>query len=227
MGVIYSMPMCSRGDPSKEANNNEPMPTLQHFVHTDQPLPTSISNQNVSTPDATSTPKDQARGIDLDLPSEDEEEEDEDEIFVTSDSGLEQSSSDELELVRPFSRANDDEGINVTVHEEDPVERPPEPTVPDERVDSADSRRSADSADRADGAKTALGHGQVGKDVKAGSPDKADSGTPDADNSTVEVRKGDTVSAISNLLSEIVGDRPYEQDQQYYDISLNEDRGRR
>lgn len=251
MGVVYSLPLCSRGDPNKDAepegdrNNNQPMPSLhrpQQAVIAEQPLsvtnlmdskspPTSLENPTAEMtehppPDATSTPKmDRERGDSSSLDSEGHHEghviDDEDYGLTTSDSGLEHSSSDELEnlgqrplsgaarlmreeLERPGSAADGplhDEGITegdseITLpmdnHEtceedndddlgEDPVERPPEPTVPDERVDSSSSNESP---------------------------------TPDPYvRPPGPMRKSgadDTTSAISNLLSEIVGDRPHE-----------------
>ncbi len=272
MGVIYSIPLCSRGEAAKagddaivDDNNNQPMPSMHQVVARQ---PTSLSNDNVSIdedenrPEATSTPKSQRRNggpnpildagaliaaaeqniRDRRSPSSSIDSEghiDEDDLGAEasrSDSGLEQSSSDELELgpptahlhdhgppslaqmlvaeeqgeERPFSAAGnhpEDEGINeetldVTIplenHETceednndddvpDPVERPPEPTVPDERVDSSSSNESS-PAPKDDEVNYKVASSGLGRKTGA----------------------NDTTSAISNLLSEIVGDRPYE-----------------
>ena len=251
----------------EDANNNQPtMPNLNGVVSTQ---PTAIANDNADPdaveaanppPKATSTPR---AGRDLETADEGDgrkysssldgssegarrgdddggEGDEEPDETTTSDSGLEQSSSDELELGaavlrrkaaghveeldRPFSAAGsaprslpvdgdqppprppppavegvsrDDEGFEASANplavipldnrdtcEEDdydddssagnePLERPPEPTVPDERVDSSSSSSSNRS-----------------------SPEKRP--------------QEDTTAAISDLLSEIVGgDAPY------------------
>ena len=294
MGVIYSIPLCSRGEAAKnndenvaaavDKNNN--LPTS--VVVSQQPQPTSLTNPNAEDeqqrPEATSTPKsDRTPGPILDAgiilqpannvnrasvsPSIESEghieiPEDEEDISLgdtsRSDSGLEQSSSDELELgpavpnphhaqsnnnnnsgppsfaamlaaeqleeaERPLSAAghhHEDEGINeetldVTIplenHEtceedededeaEDPVERPPEPTVPDERVDSAASSSHE------------------------GSPGPSNAGAAEAEIRAAGRRKtgaNDTTSAISNIFSEIIGDRPYDQQQQQQGLEVH------
>ena len=67
MGVIYSIPLCSRGDAAKDnnaatedANNNQPMPSMHGAADSVTSQPTSIANDN-ARPDATSTPKSNER----------------------------------------------------------------------------------------------------------------------------------------------------------------------
>ncbi|TRY61696.1 hypothetical protein TCAL_17181 [Tigriopus californicus] len=242
MGAIYSLPMCARNGGDKEetqadGNNNEPMPTLQHngLVVSIQPMAGPPQETHDLSPEATSTPRSRSRqvtpfsehSISESLESEDLEGHAIDEEVLnssqdrTSDSGLEQSSSDELELGPPSLRSMrpvsviqrrtppplpQDEGINessvdVTLplgnHEtcdeededsdvEEPHERPPEPTVPDERVDSTSSEDRSSSS----------------------SPMRRVSRSPSNPPEVLDPRhlmkKDDTKSAISDLLSEIV-----------------------
>ncbi len=197
MGLVNSIPLCSRnkeggddGAGGADANNNQPMPSLQHhpgMVVSVQPV--SMANPNVRLDDlAGGGERREERSYSSSLESSEggakEEEEEEREMTTTSDSGLEQSSSDELELgaaalgerprsstnpairkleeqeqqqERPFSAADnreDDGMVQIPLEnhdtcceddddededEPDPVERPPEPTVPDERVDTSSS----------------------------------------------------------------------------------------
>ena len=261
MGVIQTLPLCSRGNKEEnptpnaiagDENNNQPMPSLQATTsanvvsvqplsasHLQQNQPTSLTNPHAdldTPPEATSTPKNRRYSSSIESEHGVDGVVDEElggQSSGTSDSGLEQSSSDELELgkaalgakksvlirediERPFSAADNnvemqnipldqDEGINETLEEgtislenhqtsesddaedddevEEPLERPPEPTVPDERVDSYSSSSGSNRTSPARPLEGFVPHRKPG----------------DA-----------TTDAISNLLSEIVGtDKPY------------------
>ena len=240
MGAIYSIPLCAKEkDPaSGEINNNQPMPTLQHdsgvvvsvqpLATAQQPVKNSLANPTCEElgPNATSTPRSQRQlspassalseddpsSLDLDVARVIDEEvlETSTERDHTSDSGLEQSSSDEPELGPPSRQfrpgtaldksqpppldssnegsgngtlplgnhdtCDEDEDDEDDVEEEDPLERCPEPTVPDERVDST----SSSDRERA-----------------SASPQPK------------EKAAKDTTAAITDLLADIVsGDRP-------------------
>jgi hypothetical protein len=211
MGILQSIPMCSRGE-NKAAGevagdnadkNNNTLPAVAAVAavvaqpHSSQSIANENADMSAAPPDATSTPKSHSHRdaavradplpLNADLESSVESSDAEGRVIdgetTNSDSGLEQSSSDELELGprrRPVSVAAgcnvtvDDEGVNeVTIslddtdpeEEEDPVERPPEPTVPDERVETDEE-----------------------EDLNLG-----------------PVHSKDTTAAISNLLSEMVG----------------------
>ncbi len=90
----------------------------------------------------------------------------------------------------------DDDDDDDDEADEDPLERPPEPTVPDERVDSTSS--SEGSRSRQDS--------PVKEDIRTMNRTRAQDLPMSGRRRT---GAGDTASAISNLLSEIVGDRPY------------------
>ncbi len=170
MGVISSIPLCSRGgdngdsdntdsENKPDVNNNEPMPSLQpaeNVVICSQP--NSVANQNVALDDQPLPSSSRRSAASSKRPYSSSLESDDDDGGgdhdsrppssiheasgeQTSDSGLEQSSSDELELgaaalgdrrpatgrwplpleepaARPFSAAagDVDEGINYEGH---------------------------------------------------------------------------------------------------------------
>jgi hypothetical protein len=230
MGVIYSIPLCSRdnggggdakGAQAQDHNNNEPMPSMHPgpaAVIVQQPQEASARENRIDhfVVDAASAPAggrnySDSLGSSAGL----------DDLGLGSDSGLEHSSSsDELELSGHGSRAgqrprsvaerhvsiddhmeeeghfeipldNDDYADDEydhhddddDDHDDDPIERPPEPTVPDERIDSTSSEDSRESPQR--------------------------NPRPAPDLLMQHKRGEDTASAISDLLSEIVGDHPY------------------
>ena len=199
MGVLQSIPLCSRGnrmveplDLDKNNNNLE-----EAEIHTSQP------HAALPPPEATSTPRPQSpTGIINDqysdsLSSENEAHAGRPGAALSSghDSGLEESAT-EFEFSRPTPDSMPelfDEGVHEETYddnlvldvieddqeeidlkddeEEDPLERPPEPTVPDERVSS---------------------------DGEADIPDSGSDYTS----------KDETTRKISSMLSELVGDRP-------------------
>ena len=202
MGVLQSIPLCSRGnrmveplDLDKNNNNLE-----EAEIHTSQPHHASLP-----PPEATSTPRPQSpTGIINDqysdsLSSENEAHAGRPGAALSSghDSGLEESAT-EFEFSRPTPDSmpefdegvheetyddnlvldvieDDQEEIDLKDEEEDPLERPPEPTVPDERVSSDGEAEELEI------------HEQPETDY-----------TP----------KDETTRKISSMLSELVGDRP-------------------
>merc|ERR1711899_89150 len=210
MGVLHSIPLCSRGNGANQVepldldkNNNE-----ASVVYTSQPH-AIVASVPVPPPEATSTPRPQSpTGLENEQYSDSSqmasEAEDDSEAAVEeppalSDSGLEESAT-EFEFSRPSPPTvtvedtdhNDglDEGVHesdetfddtlvidgheeIDLNDDDPLERPPEPTVPDERVSSDEE-----------------GH------------------SPQEQPQTVLASKDETTRKISNLLESLVGDRP-------------------
>lgn len=231
MGVLHSVPLCSRGenktnesntgDASIDKNNN----IADTLAITSQPAAVSIANENAEVsppPEATSTPKSSSgreprdEDHEVNISSEVESSDAEGRVILdntssSSDSGLEQSSSaDELENIgenRPVSviggdvTATEDGEVTIPLDDdveelEDPVERPPEPTVPDERVDTT-SEEEEDNQDPQQQQNRDF-HLKVhsGPGITAAAHNGPQPGTA--------VRK-DTTAAISDLLSDIVG----------------------
>lgn len=194
MGVLHSIPLCSRGSATVtvepldlDKNNNSLNEAAATIVN--QP-----SQPALPPPEATSTPRPQSpTGMVNSQYSESHSSStstNEVEETLPIDSGLEDT---EFEYSKPdllednFDDTLDDDVIDDG-HDEidlnDPVERPPEPTVPDERVASSSDEEP---------------------------PDLEQGGLEQPQNddvSTKVVTKEETTRKISSLLSELVGDHP-------------------
>ena len=200
MGVLHSIPLCSRGsnnvaveplDLDKNNNSLNEAATSQVSTIVHQP-----SQPALPPPEATSTPRPQSpTGMVNSQYSENSSAASEpNEDTLPTDSGLEDT---EFEYSKPdLLEDNFDDTLDVDVidqddaedaiddgHEEidlnDPVERPPEPTVPDERVASSSSSSDEELA-------------------------------LDNVNDVIETSaKEETNRKISSLLSELVGDHPH------------------
>jgi len=252
MGVLHSIPLCSRGSGANQVepldldkNNNEAA-----VVFTSQPQPIVATE----APEATSTPRPQSpTGLaneqysdssQMASEAEDDSEAAAEEPPALSDSGLEESAT-EFEFSRPSpptltidedsldgleaigledqNGSNDggqDEGVGesdetfddtliLDGHEEidlddmeEPQERPPEPTVPDERVDqsSSDEEESSQPHERPQGQPQGHPQGDFLGDFLSANPQ----GHPQGQSQL----KDETSRKISSLLSELVGDRP-------------------
>jgi len=200
MGVLHSIPLCSRGsnnvaveplDLDKNNNSLNEAATSQVSTIVHQP-----SQPALPPPEATSTPRPQSpTGMVNSQYSENSSAASEpNEDTLPTDSGLEDT---EFEYSKPdLLEDNFDDTLDVDVidqdddeddiddgHEEidlnDPVERPPEPTVPDERVASSSS--SSDEE---------LALDNVNDVIETSA-------------------KEETNRKISSLLSELVGDHPH------------------
>jgi len=252
MGVLHSIPLCSRGSGSNQVepldldkNNNE-----ASVVFTSQPQPIVVATE---APEATSTPRPQSpTGLaneqysdssQMASEAEDDSEAAAEEPPALSDSGLEESAT-EFEFSRPSpptltidedsldgleaigledqNGSNDggDEGVGesdetfddtmvLDGHEEidlndmeEPQERPPEPTVPDERVDqsSSDEEESSQPQEHPQGQPQGQSQGDFLGDFLNAHPQ----GHPQGQSQL----KDETSRKISSLLSELVGDRP-------------------
>ena len=219
MGVLHSIPLCSRGTPATPVldldNNNNDAGLSPTTVHTSQPQVAVVP-----PPEATSTPRPQ--GSPTGLPNEqysdslasDDDPEDmghPDEPPVLSDSGLDESAT-EFEFSRPggpgpmdSTSGGQDEGVHeefddtlvlegheeIDLNDEDILERPPEPTVPDERVSSGGSSPDESSEDKTSSSEDNL------EDMLALPADEV---------------TDETTRKISTILSSLVGDRPSGED---------------
>ena len=199
MGVLHSIPLCSRGSATVtvepldlDKNNNSLNEAAATIVN--QP-----SQPALPPPEATSTPRPQSpTGMVNSQYSESHSSEtstNEVEETLPIDSGLEDT---EFEYSKPdllednFDDTLDDDVIDDG-HDEidlnDPVERPPEPTVPDERVASSSDEEPPDL--------------EQGSGLEQ--PQKIND---DVSTTTKVVSKEETTRKISSLLSELVGDHP-------------------
>jgi len=200
MGVLHSIPLCSRGSATVtvepldlDKNNN----SLNEAAIVNQPSQPALSPP---PPEATSTPRPQSpTGMVNSQYSESHSsstsEANEVEETLPIDSGLEDT---EFEYSKPdllednFDDTLDDDVIDDG-HDEidlnDPVERPPEPTVPDERVASSSDEEPPDL--------------EQGSGLEQ--PQKIND---DVSTTTKVVSKEETTRKISSLLSELVGDHP-------------------
>ena len=230
MGVLHSIPLCSRGTNNVEPlnldnNNNE---SITNNVHTSQP-----NVVVVPPPEATSTPRPQGTptGTPTGLQNEQysdslsDEAGDVDEIENEieepqnggfSDSGLEESAT-EFEFSRPSppgGHVTSDEGVHeefedtlildgseeIDLNDEDPLERPPEPTVPDERVSSS-------SDNEVEPGNSETGNSEAGNSETGNSQDEQEiQGGLELDDESETARK------ISTILTSLVGDRPSGED---------------
>ena len=198
MGVLHSIPLCSRGSATVtvepldlDKNNNSLNEAAATIVN--QP-----SQPALPPPEATSTPRPQSpTGMVNSQYSESHSSEtstNEVEETLPIDSGLEDT---EFEYSKPdllednFDDTLDDDVIDDG-HDEidlnDPVERPPEPTVPDERVASSSDEEPPD--------------------LEQGSGLEQPQKINDDVSTTKVVSKEETTRKISSLLSELVGDHP-------------------